>query len=136
MHPFRSVVRSTSSRSARVSAPALALAFVLATAGALGALAGCTSVEGSATGSTCPPASTLTYANFGQAFMDQHCNDCHAGKEKPSLTTQALVRANIAQIDKTSAAGPNATNTGMPEDSSVSDADRKKLGEWLACGAN
>lgn len=120
-------------RSARRSSSVLLLA--LAAGGALGALGGCKANEGSPTGSTCPPASTLTYANFGQAFMDQNCNSCHAGKEKPSLTTQAQIKANLADIDKTSAAGPSATNTVMPEDSSVSDADRQKLGEWIACGA-
>ena len=104
-------------------------------AAALGATAGCKSYEGPPTGSTCPPGSTLTYANFGQAFMDTNCNSCHAGKERPSLTTQAQIKANIAPIDRTSAAGPNATNTSMPEDGDVSVDDRKKLGEWLACGA-
>lgn len=115
----------------------LALAAVLLAAalgGTLGA-SGCTSNEGKATGSTCPPASTLTYQSFGQAFMDANCTSCHAGKERPSLTTQAQIKANLAAIDKTSAAGPNATNTVMPEDGDVSDADRTKLGEWLACGA-
>jgi hypothetical protein len=101
---------------------------------ALGITAGCKS-EGKATGSTCPPGSTLTYASFGQAFMDAHCTSCHSGKEDPSLTTQAQIKSNIAAIDRTSAAGPSATNTLMPEDADVSVEDRKKLGEWLACGA-
>jgi hypothetical protein len=30
---------------------------------------------------------------------------------------------------------PNATNDVMPEDGSISDPERTKLGEWLACGA-
>jgi hypothetical protein len=108
---------------------------LLASALLVAALAGCKNSEGIATGSTCPPASTLTYQNFGQAFMDANCTSCHAGRDRPSLTTQAQIKANIASVDRQSASGPNATNTVMPEGSDVSEADRKKLGEWLACGA-
>lgn len=38
-------------------------------------------------------------------------------------------------IDRAAAAGPNTTNTFMPERASVSTAERRKLGEWQACGA-
>ena len=90
---------------------------------------------GSATGSTCPSDSTLTYQNFGQAFASSYCSACHAGREQPNLTTQAAIVANRDEIDRVAAAGPNATNTQMPEDGSVSSDERLKLGEWLACGA-
>jgi uncharacterized membrane protein len=103
----------------------------------VGGLAACGSGPGDSTGSTCPTDSTLTYASFGQAFLQEHCLACHSasGPESPKLDTLAQVRAASADIDKSAAAGPNAVNTYMPEGGSVAEADRRKLGEWLACGA-
>ena len=100
-------------------------------------LLGCGSGPGDSTGSTCPTASTLTYANFGQPFMEQHCLSCHraGGPETPTLSTIEQIKANIDVIDRSAAAGPNAVNTYMPDGSSVDEAERRKLGEWLACGA-
>ncbi len=92
---------------------------------------------GDSTGSTCPDDSTLSYANFGQAFMQSHCLACHSsgGPESPKLDTLEQIRANSSNIDKAAAAGPNGVNTYMPEGASVDEAERRKLGEWLACGA-
>jgi len=115
--------------------PNVRYAFLLLAAAALGA---CGSGPGDATGSVCPTGgSTLTYANFGQMFMQQHCLACHtaAGPESPKLDTIGQIRAASADIDKSAAAGPNAVNTYMPESGSVPEEDRRKLGEWLACGA-
>jgi mono/diheme cytochrome c family protein len=67
--------------------------------------------------------------------MATNCNRCHGGGESPNLTTQSAVQSNRDSIDKQAAAGPNATNTYMPEGGSVSLEERQKLGEWLACGA-
>jgi hypothetical protein len=95
----------------------------------------CGGEDGEPTGSICPADSTLTYENFGQEFIQKYCLACHTSKESPKLTTQAAIQANIDEIDRQAAAGPNATNTNMPESGSVSTEERKKLGEWLACGA-
>jgi hypothetical protein len=104
---------------------------------AAAALLACGSGLGDSTGSSCPPEPTLTYTNFGQAFIQQHCLACHsaAGPESPKLDTLAQVRAASGDIDRAAAAGPNGVNTYMPEGGSVPEADRRKLGEWLACGA-
>jgi hypothetical protein len=91
--------------------------------------------DGGPTGATCPPDSTLTYANFGEPLLSSVCLECHNSLRKPNLSTQAAVQANIAAIDRMAAAGPDATNTAMPDDGPISNADRRKLGEWLACGA-
>lgn len=93
--------------------------------------------DGEATGSVCPPEPTLSYENFGQAFFETNCTSCHGpnGPESPNLSTLEQIQANRDGIDKQAAAGPDATNTFMPEGASVSDAERRKLGEWLACGA-
>src|SRR5215216_5038135 len=100
-------------------------------------LLACGSGLGDATGSACPTEPTLTYANFGQAFMRDHCLACHSasGPESPKLDTLAQVQAAKGDIDRAAAAGPNGVNTYMPEGASVSEADRRKLGEWLAGGA-
>ncbi len=113
--------RSTFSLAAAV---ALAITFALACAG-----------PGAPTGATCPTNSTLTYANFGQAFVKQYCLECHAGKDQPRLDTQIAVKGEIDRIDRSTASGPNGTNTYMPEDRDIPVAERTKLGEWLACGA-
>lgn len=99
--------------------------------------AGCGDGPGDSTGSTCPSDSTLTYASFGQAFFEDNCLSCHraGGPESPTLSTLAQIRGNKDVIDRSAAAGPNAVNTYMPEGASVPEAERRKLGEWLACGA-
>lgn len=91
---------------------------------------------GDPTGSTCPPNSTLTYDNFGKAFFATNCNSCHGKTQSPAFDTQEQIQASATDIDRAAASGPSATNTYMPDDGDVSDADRKKLGEWLACGAH
>lgn len=90
---------------------------------------------GDPTGATCPTNSTLTYDNFGKAFFATHCLECHATKEMPRFNSVEEIRSAKDDIDRAAASGPNATNTYMPDEGDVSDADRKKLGEWLACGA-
>jgi hypothetical protein len=116
------------------------------------------SVFGPPTESTCPPDSTLTYENFGKPFMEKYCTACHdedlRGVDRngaPSFhdfDTLFGVRAVSNHIDETSAAGPAATNTGMPPDECPSTpggpldrscprptmAERTQLGQWIACG--
>jgi uncharacterized membrane protein len=88
----------------------------------------------------------VTYANFGQTFMTTYCTPCHSSQLKDlarnsatvgyDFDTQAGVQQRLEAIDKEAASGPSATNTFMPLTSSrPSEADRQKLGEWLACGA-
>jgi len=97
--------------------------------------AGCGSDHGDATGSTCPSDSTLTYGNFGQSFIQANCLACHAAAESPKLNTLADIQAHLSEIDRAAAAGPNGVNTYMPDGRSVPEEERRKLGEWLACGA-
>lgn len=110
------------------------LAWVLLAAAGIAA---CGSGLGDATGSTCPSDSTLTYANFGQSFMQNNCLGCHAAnaKESPKFDTLDEIRASSSDIDRAAAAGPKAVNTYMPDGASVAESERRKLGEWLACGA-
>jgi hypothetical protein len=69
--------------------------------------------------------------------MQDHCLSCHSahGPESPKFDSIAEIRAASSDIDRSAAAGPNAVNTYMPDGASVDEAERRKLGEWLACGA-
>jgi len=105
-----------------------------------------TQVLGPATGATCPPTSTLTYATFGQPFMESYCTRCHSstlsGADRNGATTfhDFDTRLGVLQVadhvDQTAGSGPNATNEAMPPDGATpSLAEREMLAEWIACGA-
>ena len=98
------------------------------------------------TQSTCPSTQTLTYDNFGKGFFESYCLRCHSSKvvgdaragapTDHNFDTVGDARTVAEHIDKLAAAGPGGTNTSMPPAGSApSEAERRKLGEWLACGA-
>jgi uncharacterized membrane protein len=102
-------------------------------------------VFGPPTESVCPQTQTLTYQNFGKNFMTKYCTRCHSsevmGADRegaPSFhdfDTLFGIKAVYDHIDETTAAGPAATNTGMPPDGAKPTLEeRKQLGEWIACG--
>jgi hypothetical protein len=95
-----------------------------------------------ATGATCPPDSTLTYASFGADFMGRFCTRCHSGD--PSVAPKGLrfesveaIRAAAHRIDAHAASGPQGTKAAMPPagNPAPTQEERARLGEWLACGA-
>jgi hypothetical protein len=103
-------------------------------------------VLGPPTGTTCPPSSTLTYVNFGQAFMASYCTRCHSstlsGTARMGATTahdfdtQLGIQQVGDHIDQTAGAGPAATNDQMPPSAPVPTMmERQQLAEWMACGA-
>jgi mono/diheme cytochrome c family protein len=113
-------------------------------AAALLMLAGCGG--GKPTEATCPTGSTLTYQNFGQSFMSTYCLRCHnsalsgsARHDAPSdvnFNEPAGIQKEIKDIDTEAGAGATVTNQDMPPDGEKPSVDdRKKLAEWLACGA-
>lgn len=102
--------------------------------------------DGKATGALCPTNSMLTYASFGQAFMQSYCLRCHSESVKGADRKRAPsdhnfdlpldVRLLADHIDRYAGAGPEATNTIMPPNGPLpSEAERRQLSEWLACGA-
>jgi uncharacterized membrane protein len=111
-------------------------------------LVGCgpDTVFGPPTESVCPPGGTaLTYENFAAPFMETYCTSCHSSELRgaarmgaPSFhdfDTLFGIKAVWQHVDETSAAGPAATNTGMPPESPYPTLEeRKQLGEWIACG--
>jgi hypothetical protein len=84
----------------------------------------------------CPPGgTTLTYENFGKKFFEANCVSCHGGTggySSRSYTTVDSIRADRDRIF-INAADDNTTMPPGPDD--PPEADRRKLGEWLACGA-
>jgi len=102
--------------------------------------------EGKPTESVCPTTQTLTYANFGQAFFTSYCQRCHASTVTGAARMGAPADHTFDQvqdiqllaehIDELAAAGPASVNTEMPPDGAKpTEAARRQLGEWLACGA-
>jgi len=89
----------------------------------------------------CPSGgTTLTYANFGQAFMNTHCQWCHGSdvtdrKGAPGeyiFDTLEQVQRHKARIFVRSADENDSMPPG-PDDPTLD--ERKKLADWLACGA-
>jgi uncharacterized membrane protein len=98
------------------------------------------------TGSSCPPTDPPTYATFGEQFFTDYCTGCHSANaanrhgapKDQNFDSEDDIRKHADDIDVEAAAGPNATNTSMPElDGPVKTApsveERKLLGQYLAC---
>lgn len=100
----------------------------------------------SPTGSTCPTSNAPTYGSFGSDFFGKYCTDCHSAtsQNRHSAPTDVNfdsvddIRKHADDIDTEAAAGPNATNTSMPELDNVvtmepTQAERELLGQFIAC---
>jgi len=142
---------------------AIAAAAVLAACDNAKEIAGSPEVIG--TGTVCPPGgTTLTYANFGQAFFGNaegtigYCNYCHAstktGLARNGAPTHAvfdilgIIREHAQLIDAFAGKGPTPTTpqmpfiltpplpAGVPNPQPIpTDQERTNLSVWLACGA-
>ena len=102
--------------------------------------------SGAPTGSVCPAGSSLTYQSFGKQFFQDFCTRCHAGALKGAarqgapddhtFDTREQIAGETEHVDTAAAAGASAVNTRMPPSSPApTEAQRRQLGEWLACGA-
>ncbi len=89
----------------------------------------------------CPPGNVVGYDNFGGPFMLTYCTGCHSSDLQGDLRRGAPPDVNfdtLGDIRKraariwTRAADGNAT---MPPAGSPKELERRRLGEWLACGA-
>ncbi len=101
---------------------------------------------GKPTGTVCRSTSTLTYANFGMAFVTKYCQPCHASTvtgaarngAPPDHTFDLIddIRFLAEHMDELAGAGPTAVNTAMPpRDPRPTMAERQQLSEWLTCAA-
>lgn len=102
--------------------------------------------SGAATGATCPPNSTLTYDSWALEFFDNYCLRCHSKELGQGQRNGAplgynwddidSVREHITEIDLMAAASSSVVNTTMPlNPPDPPTSERRRLGEWLACGA-
>lgn len=90
---------------------------------------------------SCPPEGTsLTYEDFGQAFIGTWCQPCHASQVIDRQgAPPAYVFDTHEQVQRWAdriyarSAGVNDSMPPGPDD--PSDAERDDLEEWLACGA-
>lgn len=123
------------SRAALASVIRCALGFLLANA-----LAACAPADAYEDASCPEGGTTLTYENFGQAFIDRECQYCHASwvedrKGAPMEYTfddHASVLHFADHIYDRSAASNRSMPPG-PDDPSQDERD--DLAEWIACGA-
>src|SRR5512140_2932452 len=101
---------------------------------------------GTPTGSSCPPVNPPTWDGFGLPFFIKYCEGCHArtvanrhgAPGDQVFDNEPEIVAHAAEIDEVAAAGPHARNDVMPDLSGPvrmppSDAERFRLGEFLAC---
>jgi uncharacterized membrane protein len=105
-----------------------------------------TGSSGQASGNSCPEDSDLTYETFARSFMRSYCTRCHSSSLSNSArngapsdhnfdTLEGLRATEPEHIDEQAAAGPDGVNTAMPPSApKPTDAERRDLGEWLACG--
>lgn len=100
-------------------------------------------------GATCPSDSKLTYADDIQPIMEKYCVSCHSSEltgtsarmcapGDHNFETEDGLIEEAHHVDLSAAAGPDSVNTQMPPKGypAPSEAERKKLGEWLACNAD
>ncbi len=89
----------------------------------------------------CPSTGTsLTYENFGKAFMSTYCQNCHGAtsndrKGAPGrydFGTLDDIRNHRSRIFSRAAAD-NTTMPPGPDD--PPSEERERLADWLACGA-
>jgi cytochrome c5 len=99
-------------------------------------------------GASCPPDSLLTYESFGREFMATYCTSCHADGINSSArrgapndynfdTLEDIQEVGAGHLDQLSAAGDARVNDAMPPpgfEPQPSEVERRRLGEWLACG--
>ncbi len=97
-------------------------------------------------GASCPTSNAPTYGSFGSTFFTTYCTPCHSAAatnrhDAPSdmnFDTIADIAKHADDIDLEAAAGPNATNTDMPDVgnpvmTAPTMAERELLGQFLAC---
>lgn len=104
---------------------------------------------GPSSGATCPADNKPTYENFGRDFLATYCTSCHASAlegvarqgapEGYDLDSLDSIRDDFEAgvLDRYAAAGPKKVNTLMPPagpSPKPSEGERRRLGEWLACG--
>jgi uncharacterized membrane protein len=102
---------------------------------------GCEAAED--TNTLCDREVPLTYDNFGQSFMDTHCNGCHSSIIAPAQRRGAPPTVNfdtygdvIAQAERVEIRVILAPQEGLPEmplGGGPTAEELQQLDEWLQC---
>ena len=117
------------------SASSAALGFAIAVA-----LAGCGDRPSLDDQECAPSAPELTYETFGEPFLVEHCQGCHASDSTDrngaptefAFDTLSDVREHA---DRVFARAANDNTSMPPGNGGPSSRERQLLGEWLACGS-
>lgn len=89
----------------------------------------------------CPDGGTsLDYASFGEPFLEKWCNACHSAPEGDRQGAPSDVRFDSVEdvrrwrerIFERSALGNDSMPPGLGDPPAE---ERRRLAEWLACGA-
>ncbi len=104
----------------------------------LGALSGCEAGEGDSSG-VCDRMPPLTYDNFGQGLMDQHCTGCHSSLVPEDHREAAPVGVDFDTYEGVLTWAERIHARAVPDGSTMppgggpSEDQRDLLGEWLEC---
>ncbi|MES2644925.1 MAG: hypothetical protein V4850_35895 [Myxococcota bacterium] len=86
----------------------------------------------------CDGVPTLAYTNFGEGFLRESCQGCHASTAPERFGAPEAVTFDTVDDAWTWAARILARSTGdaptMPPQGGVSADDRTRLAWWLRCG--
>jgi uncharacterized membrane protein len=82
----------------------------------------------------------LTYATFGEPFMEDWCTSCHSDRTFPNMRQGAPDDVNLDTLDEVRVWGGEidalaAHGLSMPPAGGPTDDERARLAHWLACGA-
>jgi uncharacterized membrane protein len=88
----------------------------------------------------CADQPVVTYENFGQGFMTQHCQSCHASALVGDARSGAPASVSFdtaADVGRFASAilDVSVENDAMPPGGGVADDDRARLEIWLRCFA-
>jgi uncharacterized membrane protein len=104
------------------------------------ALVACAPIEQLEDAECSPAGEELTYESFGKAFMEEHCQRCHAAGEldRDGAPTNVVFDTHDDVVERADRiyARAAASNSSMPPGPDGPGAEeRELLAEWLACGA-
>jgi uncharacterized membrane protein len=101
----------------------------------------CTSADDSGVDTAaayCADAPAVTWASFGQGFVTEACDGCHASTAPDRYGAPEAVTFDTAEQCWAQADAIVAVATGedpiMPPNGGVEEEDRIRLGWWLRCG--
>lgn len=99
-------------------------------------LLACGEVDGETGDTACADTPSLTWDNFGEGFMIQHCQSCHASESPsrqgaPESVTFDTEEETLEQADRIRARVLESVD--MPPQGGVTDDDLQKLEWWLDC---